>query len=457
MNPLQTARTCELHVHPGGCLTTEDLIELGKENYETIDWTLFTESYQNAFGILPDPVVLYQEALSNPHLGIKRFKDLYVYSEKDGGDFGRFQAKFNLIICVMKYLRTKKNGLARYFQQVVNRHHSEGINTVEYRCGCGNETDDGFFNFHVTHAQVLQKAPQNHARYIISLRRWAPIEDYERVQNLLNKRPDLIPIIVGIDFAHVEEGYPPKNVRSLFERIHQDNQQNPERTLGITYHVGESYFDKSLESAVRWCHEAAKMGVRRLGHAIALGLDPAIAITRRPNAHAKELVSERLDQIVYDLSQANELTAYGIHIDPIALQKEKELLQHKNLDEYIERPYDEQRLQDIRNRQHFVLDQLTKLGTIIESCPTSNLRIGGVPNPAHHPIHQFLKSNVNLAIGADDPGIFDMTLSDEIDWILANTNWNEKDLAERLGDPRRFLLSAKRPALSNPIEALCYE
>jgi adenosine deaminase len=446
MNPLQAARTCELHVHPGGCLTAEDLIELGKNHYPNIDWTLFTESYQNAFGIDPDPVALYEEALSNPHLGIKRFQDHYVYNKTDGGDFGRFQAKFNLIICVMKYLRTKKNGLATYFQQVVNRHKNEGINTVEYRCGCGNETDEGFFNFHVAHAQVLQQAPQNHARYIISLRRWAPEEDYERVQHLFNKRPDLIPIIVGIDFAHFEEGYPPKNIRALFERIHQDNQQNPERALEITYHVGESYFDKSLESAVRWCHEAAEMGVRRLGHAIALGLDPAIAFTRRPNAHAKELVSERLDQIAYDLSHAKELSAYGIHIDPVALQKEKETLQHKNLDEYIERPYNEQRLQDIHNRQRFVLDQLTKLGTVIESCPTSNLRIGGVPDPAHHPIHQFLKSNVNLAIGADDPGIFDVTLSDEIDWILANTNWNEKDLAERLGDPRRFLLSIQRPA-----------
>lgn len=446
MTSLYSVKTCELHVHPGGCLAAEDLLALGKDHYETIDWTLFVESYDGAFGVRPDPIALYRDALSDSQGGFQRFKDCYVYGEEDGGDFGRFQAKFNFIICLMKYLRTQEGGLGLYFQKVVSRHKSEGIQTVEYRCGCGNETDEGFLNFHIAHAEVLKQATQQgmYARYIVSLRRWAPEEDYARVQDLLNKRPDLIPIVVGIDFANYEEGFPPKNVRGLFERLHKDNQDNPERALEITYHVGESYFDKSLESAVRWCHEVAEMGVRRLGHAIALGLDPAIAVMRRSDAHVKELVGERLDQIAYDLLHAKELIACGIHVDHGALKKEQEGLQNKKLDEYIERAYDDQRLEDIRNRQCYVLDRLTQLGTVIESCPTSNLRIGGVPGPSHHPVHAFLKSNVNLAIGADDPGIFDVTLSDEIDWIWTHTDWQAKDLAERLGDPRRFLLGTQR-------------
>lgn len=445
--PLLTpARTCELHVHPGGCLTAEDLIDLAKTCYRDIDWSLFVDACEQAYGVRPDPVALYRDALSDPSEGFARFKKHVVYGEKDAGDFGRFQAKFNLIICLMRHMRKTGIGLGPYFRAVVERHRQEGIAYIEYRCGCGTDTREGFIDFHRTHAQVLKEASQNGftARYIISLRRWEPEEDYDRVQNLLNAYPDLIPTIVGIDFAHVEEGHPPKTLRPLFNRLAHDNRQRPDRALEVTCHVGESYFDKSLESAIRWCCEIADMGVRRLGHAIALGLPPEIAIARRPDAHILEPVSERLDQIAYDLAHAEALIRYGVAIDPRALENERKILADRAPDERIARPYDAVRLNAISNRQRFVLDRLAALGAIIETCPTSNLRIGGVPDPAHHPIHAFLNSNVNLAICADDPGIFDITLADEIDWVLTHTRWDARALSKRLGDPRRFQLGTSR-------------
>ena len=46
---------------------------------------------------------------------------------------------------------------------------------------------------------------------------------------------------------------------------------------------------------MRWVHESAELGAHRLGHAIALGVDPdAYGVHRR-----RETVSERLDQIAY--------------------------------------------------------------------------------------------------------------------------------------------------------------
>jgi hypothetical protein len=186
------------------------------------------------------------------------------------------------------------------------------------------------------------------------------------------------------------------------------------------------------------------MGPKRLGHATALGLDPEIAIKRRPNAHTCELVSERLDQIAYDLTCISELSAFDIEVNTNALQTEQQALKNRAPDETVERPYNRQRLVEIRNRQQYVLNRLTQLGTVIETCPTSNLRIGGVPDPSHHPIHTFLKSNVNLVIGADDPGIFDSPLAKEIDWALTHTNWTPESLEKRLGDPRRFQLGSIR-------------
>ena len=446
MPPLHLAKTCELHVHPGGCLTAEDLIELGKDFYEDIDWTLFIDAYEKAYGIRPDPIALYRDAISNPTTGLTKFKEHYIYTEKDGGDFGRFKAKFNFITSLLKHPPKRQDLIIKMISSAQDRHRKEGITFVEYRCGCSDETRDTFINFHRTQAQILSNASQNNttARYIISLRRWTAQQDYEWVQELLNENPELIPTIVGIDFADIEEGYPPKDNRALFQRLHKDNQQHPERALEITYHVGESYFDKSLESAIRWCHEAAEMGVRRLGHAIALGLDPSVAIERRPDAHAKERVSERLDQIAYDLMHASELSAFDIEINTSALQTERQTLKNRAPDEIVECPYNPQRLEEIRNRQQFALDRLTQLGTVIETCPTSNLRIGGVPDPAHHPIHTFLKSNVNLVIGADDPGIFDSPLASEINWALTHTNWTPEALEKRLGDPRRFQLGSLR-------------
>ena len=41
MTPLDTIKGCELHVHTGGCIYAEDLLELGREVYHEIDWDLF--------------------------------------------------------------------------------------------------------------------------------------------------------------------------------------------------------------------------------------------------------------------------------------------------------------------------------------------------------------------------------------------------------------------------------
>ncbi|VAW30375.1 hypothetical protein MNBD_CHLOROFLEXI01-3042, partial [hydrothermal vent metagenome] len=79
-------------------------------------------------------------------------------------------------------------------------------------------------------------------------------------------------------------------------------------------------------------------------------------------------------------------------------------------------------------------------GTVIECCPTSNLRIGGVPDAKHHPIHRFLASSVNLCLCTDDPGTLDITLASEIEWVLRHTSHTPKSLSQRLGNPRRFQL-----------------
>lgn len=441
---------CELHVHIIGCLYPEDLLALGEDFYQDIDWDDFIALYEAAYGVHIDPVSLFRDGLQGGEAGLAKFRRHVVYQQEDGGDFARFQAKINLPGRISSYYQQALQQETIFIDRIVDAHRREAVDYVEYRMLYRFTDDpDAAVHFHQRFIHALQAAEGSGvaARYLIGIPRDAAMAGYNIVQRLFDKYPETMRTVVGLDFCAEEEGFPPSSVKDVFERLKADNQRNPEHALEVGYHVGESYFDKSLESAVRWCHEIAEMGAKRLGHAIALGLDPAVAIRRRPKAHTEELVSERLAQIDYDLEHKSALEAHGISIDKQALTREKAELQQKPLADTIKRPYTPPRLDAIRKRQDFVLERLTELGTVIETCPTSNLRIGGVPSPEHHPIHRFLKSKVNLVISADDPGVFDSPLAAEIDWVLTHTDFNADQLIKRLGDPRRFWFRRDEPAL----------
>lgn len=433
-------RGCELHLHILGAFHAADVLRLGKSYYREVDWSVYITDYQNLYGTDPNPTGVFEQALDGTPKGLEAFKRLHVYGPQDSGDFARWEAKMNFSTSLWSYYRDMGDwGDRQLLETILSRHRSEGLDYVEYRIGSGM---GGFMYWHALCAQVLQEASVDGftARYILSLPRYAPLEAYALTRQLLKEHPELAQTIVGIDFASVEEGHPPKRLRPLFEAVQRDNLRYPKSTLGVVYHVGESFFDKSLESAVRWCHEVAEMGAKRLGHALALGLDPRVAVARRAHAHERELVSERLDQIAYDLHHADGLESYGVVLNLEGLLDEREKLLPLDPSSLIACPYDDARLAEVTKRQDYVLDRLLTLGTVIECCPTSNLRIGGVPDPSHHPLHRFLAHSVNLAICTDDPGNFDVTLASEIDWVLAHTGLAEPDLELRLGDPRRFAL-----------------
>ena len=440
MTFLRAAKSCELHVHIGGCLYAEDVLRLAKDHHRDIDWQLFVGSYAEAFGTEPEPLALVEAALSGRTDPWRRH---FVVDAGDRGDFARFQAKFNLTICVLRHL----NALHRYddaLDLILDRHRSEGLEYVEYRSMHmrGTADPDGFLNMHRRNAQRIQAACGSgfEARYIPSLPRDKPLQGYALIRRLLRECPELIPTVVGLDFCFFEEGHPPRLTRSFFEQLRRDNDDDPDQALTVVYHVGEVFFDKSLESAVRWCHEAALLGSARLGHATALGLDPAVAVGRQADAHQAEPAAERLDQIAYDLEQAEGLSAAGVKIDRPALERERQELRTMTTDQVVGREYTPERLEEVRRRQEYVLEQLVTLGTVIESCPTSNLLIGAVPDPASHPVHRFLASGLNLVIAADDPGTFDSPLATEVEWVVRHSALSEQALDTRLGDPRRFAL-----------------
>ena len=438
---LEKLKESELHVHMGGCLTAQDLADVAADFYRDIDWQPYCENYLKTFGQVADPIAWFDAAIL--HHDLEPLKKGFVVTQKDAGDFARFQARFNLLIYVARALRDRMGNQKPFLDRIFARHRSQGLRYVEYRAMSGvADTYEKFIAFHGEYAMACLQAsdPQMTIRYIASLPRDNALQTYQWLRRMLDELPHLREVVVGIDFCFWEEGLPPGSLNAFFEKLHLDNASNPDQALEVVYHVGESFFDKSIESAIRWCHEAAMLGAKRLGHAIALGMDPVHAVARRVDAHVSEPVSERLDQIAYDLEHAVSLREFGVSVDASQLLDERDLLQTVPSTEKVSRKYDDTRLEQARLRQQYVLDQLTKLGTVIETCPTSNLRIGDVPTAADLPVHRFLASNVNFVIAADDPGIFDVTLADEVDWVAQHSHLSEAQLAGRLGDPMRFAL-----------------
>jgi hypothetical protein len=452
-DPLAPLKACELHVHMGGCFSVDDLIELAGPCYNDIDWSPYIHAFDSAYGLRPDPADWFARAVAGDPAGKEAIRRHFVFTEEDGPDFGRFTAKFSLLIAIARhYVRHVPGGQREVACRALQRHRAEGVRYVEMRAKYTSPDDvESFLNFHRINAEAARDASGDgfEARYIPSLPRQAPGPAYDLLRGwLADEGRELYPWVLGLDFCDVEEGFPPRAAADIVHRIHADNDADPARALEILYHVGEIYFDKSLESAVRWCHEAAELGVRRLGHCIALGLDPEVAAARRGGSHARERVSERLDQIDYDTNHLKGLEEVGVEVDTAALAAEGERLRGRDPDRLLHRAYDEHRFEQVRRRQTYALREIARMGAVIESCPSSNLRLGSVPSPDLHPVHRFIRSDVDLVIGADDPGIFDSPLRDEVDWVVESTHLTPQALFGRLGDPLRHRLGRLREGAS---------
>ena len=452
-DPLAPLKACELHVHMGGCFSVDDLIELAGPYYQEIDWSLFIDAFDSAYGLRPNPADWFARAGAGDPAGMEAIRRHFVFTEEDGPDFGRFTAKFSLLIAISRhYVRHIPGGQQEMARRAVQRHRVEGVQYVEMRAMYMSPDDvEGFLSFHRLNAEACRDASGNgfEARYIPSLPREASGAAYNLLRRWLAEgEQELYPWVLGLDFCHVEEGFPPLGAADVCRRIHADNDADPARALEILYHVGEIYFDKSLESSVRWCHEAAELGARRLGHCTALGLDPEVAAARRGGSHAREKVLERLDQIDYDVEHRKGLEDVGVEVNSSALQAEREQLRGRDPDRLLHRAYDDNRFEQVRRRQTYALQEIARIGAVIESCPSSNLRLGSVPSPDLHPVHRFIRSDVDLVVGADDPGIFDSPLRDEVDWVVETTHLTPQVLFERLGDPLRHRLGRLRESVS---------
>jgi adenosine deaminase len=396
----------ELHLHLYGCIGPENLLR-HLANSERVQFEEYEERMQDVFGFVPPVRELVERFREGDQSAVQEFADVFVFSDDDAGSFARFEAR-GLILWATEPAYDNPNFLEIVDQQGVDfakgiraDFEAQGVEYAELRT----------FPCRRLLEQFAMSEEALTLRLAVSLDRRNPGPVWELVKKLaLSEHGDAL---TAIDFCGIEEGFPPKDKAAFFAEVHAFNEAHPERALAILYHVGEVFTDKSIESAIRWVHEAAELGAHRLGHAIALGIDPNAF-----GSHTRtESVSERIDQINYDLKHKAGLSAAGVVIDDGVLQAELRQLAEKPAGSVVDVHYDDRRLAELVLRQDFAIEAVRQTGAVIEVCPTSNRRVIGLTNPMHHPIHRFLKADLPVVISSDDPGNFGVTLNDELDWV----------------------------------------
>lgn len=391
----------DLHCHLYGCLTAEMLYEMGRNNPNP-RWEIFTNLYEKLYHKKFDTNNFFQRYNSPEKLG-----KLYYFTEK--APFLEFQCKFNLIIALSKF---DLEEIEHYSYLIASKHFQEGIEYIEYRIMYSpNAKQEDYFQKTIAACKGLRQAEERvtrgKARLIVSLHRGGNFEEsYSWLKQLMKENELVKKYLVGIDFCAIEEGHPPKLKKNFFNKVLVDNQTEPESALAILYHVGESFRDKTPDSAVRWVLESAEYGAHRLGHCIALGIEPEIYA----NKTISESSEERLDHINYILENYNTLCEYGYNTQPKDLLKEKESLQPNQTVQIF---YTDKEIQNLYALQEFGMDFLKNKNSIIEVCPTSNLLIGMIEDKNKLTVKRFLNKNLNLTIGTDDPGIFQTNLQKE--------------------------------------------
>ena len=322
----------DLHSHLYGAIRFEPFLK-HLLRQPAIDWSDYRRAYQQAFDRDPDPAALLRRLRRGDRQVVEELRRLFVFGDADAPGFARFQAKFDLLIAASALSRLRTGDaqpidLAReihfFVREILRDHARQGIGYAEFRMILPGRHAAALA------APVLRLLVTNlrrgaalgvRARLAVSLPRDSPWEAWEVVRQALRNGAGAV--ITAVDFCAAEEGHPPRAQREFAAALRAHNLAHPEAALALLYHVGESFGDKSLESAVRWVHEAAEMGAHRLGHALALGLDPALFGPHQ----RRESAAERIDQLRYDLRHAAALARHGVIVDRVAATREIARLQ----------------------------------------------------------------------------------------------------------------------------------
>jgi adenosine deaminase len=98
---------------------------------------------------------------------------------------------------------------------------------------------------------------------------------------------------------------------------------------------------------------------------------------------------------------------------------------------------------------------LAQRRVVLEVCPTSNLHSGVVDSWPQHPLLKLRQRQILTTINTDDPLVSDITLSDEIEQVMANLPFTLDDVKQQIltAAHAAFLPESERVALAAKFES----
>lgn len=385
--------THDFHVHLHGVLSAGDLWHIGRDTYQHLEPRLqwFASEYAKAWGQSPD-YASYWRAENGLELLAKDFEVTKPVT------FQQFQACFNLIVALCP-LQVDDFSLQEY---VIRKVAAAGVHYFEARTLISR-----FFT--AQQAQIylkglcqkvldLNRELPLRTSLVIGLERDVSLRDlhYQWLRDFCASEPHCAEVISGIDFAGWEEDFSPEKNRAFLARCLADNATM--HPLNLLYHVGESFSTLSMASALRWIHTVIDGGVRRLGHALALGCNPdSLAGTS-----VEESLEEYLLHQHWLTREAKNLEHFGYR----SLMNKQDNAQVNELRKTVTITYTPEYIADIKNLQLALAALVREKQLIIESCVSSNACIGPQQSWEDHPLRFFYRQGLRVVLGSDDPGIF---------------------------------------------------
>jgi hypothetical protein len=138
-------------------------------------------------------------------------------------------------------------------------------------------------------------------------------------------------------------------------------------------------------------------------------------------------IARALDAYVFVSEEPNAISGYAYSNEPVA-------------DPELARRVRALQASLYRSLRELVVRRLLERDIVIESCPTSNCRIGRYVRLRHHPLPRFLAENLTCTVNSDDPAIISTLVHEEVAWLDAVGAFSrQRNLREQvIADGRRF-------------------
>ncbi len=361
----------DLHLHLYGCVTPEmiwrKLRSLGGTTQESstikakLSW--FEAEYKKAF---KTPSGIFEATLDRTPDAVAK---IFCVTKKS--TFLEFQARFNLAIAAFPVVENKSSVM----QEVLKNYESKKYPASEFRVFLPHYLEKNGLEIYLDKIFLdLESFGSDRHHIAFSLQRQIEIFSLqiEFLEWYFLKNSNYKKYVSGIDLSGYENSQHFDDLLIMNGRVKTLSENFP-RSVGLLLHIGETWRGNCPELKLQEIFRVADFSNIRLGHASIVGVD-------FDKMAASELLDFHPGYLVNDWERFNMI---------------------------------DERKDRVFQMQEFVIQKLRDKKIVIESCPSSNLFLGELDRVEDLAVFRFLKNDLQVVLGSDDPGIFATNLKKE--------------------------------------------